>query len=571
MNNILANIIDENCPKFNKNVTEGVSNIILKTVPEYLDNIFKSSIKSLSQDVQLIYKGYRRLLPEEEFNELVLSNGNKTVYDLAASDLYSVEFVFDYAGEEIRRKLYLPFSNRGNLIRISNTVYNIVPILSDTVISLSATEVFVRLLKDKITFRSKVMSFVLNNERVTGNVMYTNIVKTTNVDIEDNIGRPLTSVSLYPLGKYGFRKTMERYVRTDKWLVTLDDVDNLKEEYNVFESTKQKPRSLKEIAYKGHDVKILVHKSIPISKFLEHFIFGIIYTLDLLPEQGEDFVYYVNNKDIEGEIFYWRVLLGRISYKNSARMEKITGDMEEHFITLEGYMDNLIIEKLNRNKIYIPGNPPKPITNFYDLLAVIMENFSQWLLKFKEYNSNINNRYIDILYYILYDIIIGFNRVILNLNRRATKKANLSVKEIRKLFNNEFSFRKIFTLVKATQQNLCMQVTESTSDIMYPKITAILEDQSRGNGVRRAKTTQIPENVLTLNGYDLYLGSLLFLTKAIPSPRFRSNLYMQYDINTGKLIIPPKIQKTIDKLETLLRGKTENAKIQLLDEGIDID
>lgn len=571
MNDVLAKVIDTHCPKFNKAVTEGVSNLILRTVPEYLDNIFKSSIKSLSPDVQLVYKGYRRLTPEEEFNELILSTGNKTVFDLAPSDLYSVEFVFDYAGEEIRRKLYLPFSSRGNLIRISNTVYTIVPILSDTVISLSATEVFVRLLKDKITFKSKVLGFVLNNEKVTGNVIYAEIVKTTNTDIEDNIGNPLTSVSLYPLGKYGFAKSMELYARTDKWIVTVENVDHLRNEYDVYESTKIKPRRLKDIGYKGHDVKILVHKSVPTSKFLEHFIYGIIYTLDLLPEQGVDFVYYVNNKNLKDEIFYWRVLLGKISYKNSVRMEKIVEDMTEHFITLEGYMDNLIIEKLNRNKIFVPGKPPRSIENFYDLIAVIMGNYSQWLLKFKEYNSNVNNRYIDILYYILYDIIIGFNKVILNLNRRATKKANLSSKEIRKLFNNEFSFRKIFTLVKASQQNLCMQVTESTSDIMYPKITAILEDQSRGNGVRRATKLQIPENVLTLNGYDLYLGSLLFLTKAVPSPRFRSNLYMQYNISTGKLIVPDDIQKTINKLETLLKGRTDNTKIQLLDSDIDID
>ena len=40
------------------------------------------------------------------------------------------------------------------------------------------------------------------------------------------------------------------------------------------------------------------------------------------------------------------------------------------------------------------------------------------------------------LYYLAYDIILGFNKVIIGINKRASKKAEVSVKEIRKLMDN---------------------------------------------------------------------------------------------------------------------------------------
>lgn len=86
--------------------------------------------------------------------------------------------------------------------------------------------------------------------------------------------------------------------------------------------------------------------------------------------------------------------------------------------------------------------------------------------------------------------------------------------------------------------------------------------QSRGNGVKRGSKTQFPESTKTLKGHDLYLGSLLFLTKTAPSPRFRANLYMNYDVNSGRLIIPKDIERSIEKLDIMLRGRMENAKIE---------
>lgn len=235
------------------------------------------------------------------------------------------------------------------------------------------------------------------------------------------------------LGEYGFKETMRRYVKfgnckEEPYIVTIDNVDSIRDKYNVYESTKIKPRSLKEYGYMGHDLKICIHKDVPITPFLENFIFGMIYTMDVLSENAIEFIKLYNSDNVEDEKLFWRIILGRIAYTNTFSIDRIISDMEEHFDTLQGYLDNLVKTKLHENGINVD--------NFFDLIAVIMDNYNVWLLNSKEYNSDISNRYIDILYYVMYDIIVGFNKVILNINKRNNRKP-MSEKEIQKIFVNE--------------------------------------------------------------------------------------------------------------------------------------
>lgn len=559
MNHILDKVLDDYTPKFNKNVTDGTSKQIMECIPEYLDSIFRSSIKSLSSKAGLTYEGYRKLTPIEEFNAISIAEGSRVKIDLARSDLRVIEFVFNFKGEEIRRPVLIPFSGDGNLMYISNTAYSITPVLSDTVISPSPTEIFVRLLKDKLTFKGSFKSFNLNGEKINANVIYTNIIKTQKMSIKDEIGKPLIAIGLYLVGEYGIKEAFKRYLGTTDIVVTGGDTKHLEEKYNIFSSVGIKPKYLKASIYNPPTIKICVSKEVPLSMLLINFVCGLIYSFELLPETENDlFDILNNNRSLDDEIYFWRILLGRITYKNYYSIQRISEDIKDHFETLQGYLDDLIKTKLSEHKI--------KANNFFDVLAIILENFNSWLLNSKSYNSDINNRYIDILYYLLYDIIVGFNKVILALNKRCIKKnAVLSTKEVSKVLGDCFGMRKIFGIVKSSAQSLAIMLVENTTDVKYYKITALLEDQSRGNGVRKGKTNKFPLSTRSIKGHDLYLGSLLFLTKSAPSPRFRSNPFLNYDINSGKLIIPDNIEKTIKKLDSLLTGRIVNNKIEIMD------
>lgn len=90
--------------------------------------------------------------------------------------------------------------------------------------------------------------------------------------------------------------------------------------------------------------------------------------------------------------------------------------------------------------------------------------------------------------------------------------------------------------------------------------------QSRGNGVKKAKNGSFPEARRTLKAHDLYLGSMLFITKSSPSPAFRTNLFMNYDLDSGRILVPSEIDKPLNKLDVLLSGRTENTKIEVMED-----
>ena len=82
--------------------------------------------------------------------------------------------------------------------------------------------------------------------------------------------------------------------------------------------------------------------------------------------------------------------------------------------------------------------------------------------------------------------------------------------------------------------------------------------QSRGNGVRKGGKSALPESAKTIKGDDVGFGSLLYLAKSAPSPRFKMNCYLNYDLHTGVIKHNEDIKETIQILNNMLMGKIEN-------------
>lgn len=574
MNAILSKVIEESSPKFNEYITNGMGQEVLKQLPDYLDSIFRYSINSLNPGVPLSYLGYRRMTPENEFNSLIVKN-NRAHFDLAISDIVPIEFVFNFDGKELSKPVYLPFCRKGSLFKITDTIYNIVPVLSDTVISPKIDGIFLRLLKDKINFKRTDYNILLNGRKYIGLIICApTLVKCKrNINITDKFVNP---GGLYILGQYGLKEAFDKYmVKANKinsgkdkpYIVTnLEDVSAYTDKYNVYESTNM---------YRHNDsvvkntVKILVHKSAVESDWLNNIITAIIYAFDNYPERLDDYLQIDNVKD---EIYFWRILLARIEFNNQYSVAKNHTEMTNLFNGLQYYVEPLIKSKLEENGVHI--------NDFFELFSYIMENFNKLVLEYKEYNSDIENRYIDILYYISYNIILGFNRSIIKINQLYNKKngRELTYNQILHTLTMNFKTKEVFALTKSSEQNIAVQLTEATSDIIYPKITAVLEDQSRGIGVTKGggkakpgkgkpkgKSKAMPDAIKFIRGHDLFLGSLLFLTKKAPSPRLRVNPYIKFDTNSGKLTMPKDIKVTTDLINSLLKGKTELTNIDILE------
>ena len=445
MNKVFANMIDEVAPKVNKKITNGVNDEILKLCPTYINSIIMSGMKSMNTDIPLLYHGWRRLTPKEEFEKIFSGKNNRVNYDIAISDLYVIELKFTYKGEPITRHLYLPYATDGNIMRISSTPYNIVSIMSDTVISPTHKNIFVRLLRAKLIFEKTDRNFLVNNVKTPGQIIYSDIYRTNNRNIEDKLGPVVPPVSLYILGYHGLVKSLEKYANVKGVQVLTGDANHLMETHKVYESTKLKPKDLKDSYYTGHDLKIAIPNDQLNSNidFVDNLIFSIMYTIDIFPDDSaEDLTYVINANDLKSEKMFWRILLGKIVFKNSFSVDKIVADINDHFTTLNSYIDILIQTKLKESGIIVD--------NFFDLVAVIMSNYNGWIINSKLYNSDLNNRYIDVLYYLMYDIVISVNKALFDINRKYNKnKKDLSFLEVNKILS-DISLRKIYSMLSGS-------------------------------------------------------------------------------------------------------------------------
>lgn len=550
MNSVLADIIDNTSPKLNKKIVDGVNDVILSYSPVYIDKIIKNGMNAMSPGIDLTYNGWRRLSPKEEYEKLYSGRDNRVSYDISRSSLYTVEYSFTYKGEVMNKVIYLAYATKGNIMEISSTPYNLVSILSDTVISPSPSKVFARLLRAKLTFYREDRNFIVDGVKQPGQIVYSDIYTIKGRNITDNLGKVVTPINLYILGHCGVMAAYEKYANIKGVVFTLDDVEMYREKYKIYESTGIKPSKLKDDYYQSHRLKIMIPRD-QINKvnndFVDNFTFGIMYSFDIFPELVLDLINILNKHNISDETMLWRTILGRIVFKNSYVVNKILEDIDDHYITLKSYIDVHIQSKLKETGIYVE--------TFFDLLGVVLANYNMWIMNSKFYSSDISNRYLDILYYINYDLIVGVNSTLFYINRKSAKK-ELSVLEVKKMISDNLSLRGIYKILSGGL-NISLEVanSSSSSDIKYIT-TSKINEQSNATGVKRSKnTSSLPESMKFIKGQDLFYGSVLFFSKSANSPGFRLNPYVDYNIETGRFIVSEEEKQVIDKLNRLLNSK----------------
>jgi len=482
MNPILRNVLDRNTPKFNSNIMNGLATKMLEKITTYLDNVIKSALVTLDKDLEFEYLGYRHLTPEEDFKTNINTAYSKNEVDITKNYLFKIEFIFRYKNSEIRKTVSLPFVERGGALQLSSADYLIVPVLSQYPIAPEIGGVFIRLLRDKLNIKKMERVILINGEKHIRPIIYGNIFKLQN---DKNINKN-PPIMIYLLIKWGFFGLFKHYFNTEPIVLIGNDKEALeegerlrKEGYIEYTTTGQKPRIgiLRNLNYIPHEVKIYVKKK-DVNSTMESLITGLIYLFDIFPTVTLNLKDVLGKKkepntqldpvDMDDETRFWVILLGKYVFNNNYTPIRILEDMTEHINILNGYLDNIIKEKLEEKNIYVE--------DFFELLFYAVDHFNELTMFLESHLSDINNRYIEILYYILFDFIVSINKAFLELQRTAAK-GKLSEKEAARIFTDYITPKKIFNLIKAGQINIAvMPNNDYSGDNYYWKMTSILED-----------------------------------------------------------------------------------------------
>lgn len=449
MNTLLARTLDT-VPKISEHIN-GTIKQTYEELPEFLSTIFASSIDMLDKRVNIKYRGYRYMSPEEEYKAGISKNAtNKTNIDLSKSSLYMVVYEFEFEGNIISRPLLLPYADRGNLLSMSGTTYVVSLVLSDKVISADAVKVFVRLLISKINFMSKSKNQVVDGVRIAQNIIYSTDISKVTAN-EDKIGNPLPPIGLYILSKYGLHESFNKYgnVKRDDIRLAITVTDAEREEFVVYESDKNKPRGYKQGVYIPHNLKVLIRRDIHRTQFIENMITSIIYALDMLPALADDAVDVIGTNR---ELDYWMLILGKLVYKGAFSVSRIMVDMRSHINILNGYLDQIAKDMLGRTGY--------KINDFFDFLAYTLEKHSELLTNSKTYNNDLDNKYLDVNYYTTFDIFYSYHKILLHFNKRVSNNSNpLTFKEVEKMFKS-LTTKMIYGLIKSNNANLTLSVAD---------------------------------------------------------------------------------------------------------------
>lgn len=537
MNPIFARLIEEKSPKLNPHVMNGLACLYMQRAEEYVDRVFRSA--SMSFPPGLIYHGYKRCTPQEEFDEATKPKGNRRSFDLAHSSLYLIRLKFTYNGEAIPdRFIYLPFVEEGGIFSLGGSLYHITPVLSDKVISPGIDSIFVRLLRDKINFKRCYHSIDIDGVTESSHVIWSSIYRKA----KENKKVPITTkawtcVAHYLFAKSGFTETFRKYAGFVPVVgeEEITETNYPKSDWIICQSSQMKPKTFIGDFYNPNKIRLAIPRNMW-NNMTKALVLGFFYVVDHFPHRFKPGFLDATN--------LWMVLLGHIIFSGAYGENKLYANIQEHFASLDDYVDSIVIEKLRENNYHIE--------NFYDLLALVLGNFNSFIFENESSMLSMYGKSLEVLYYVLYEITSSIFKVNFRLCKLASKRT-LTLNDVKETFNKNMKPGCIFGL---SNGKIITEAVSYSGDHLYPKVTSkITEQESLPGATRSRKGYRVVGESEHVDISMVEAGSLLFISKSNPTPTCRINPFVNIDLSTGTILPNPKFTEVRQRTQKLFSGK----------------
>lgn len=536
-------LIDKHVPYPNRAVCDGLATTYIPLAEAYIDEVFKSAIRSLPN---LKYLGPKPCTPKEEYEEVTRPRNGRRTFNLARSDIYQVRYWFEYQGVKFDRYLYLPFVEDAGIIHLSGSCYHIHPVLTDKCVSATNQGVFVRLERDKVNFYRLPYSYMTNQGREQTYVVWSEIFrKSKEMQKVPATTRAKSCIAHYLFARYGFMETFARFANTVPIVGELTEhmeQDFPSSEWVVSYSVQIKPKSYMEQVYFPSRLFVAVKRT-DWNSITQALVAGCFYVIDHFPQR-------ISVETIV-DARLWVILLGEVIFSGNSRVGVNCTRIQEHFNSLDEYVDPIVARKL----IEIGCE----VQDFYELMAFILKEFNQWTLASPEVTQSVYGKNLEVLYYALFDIKASIFRTVFQLVKQDRKKQEkgsmLSAKDVQDIFNKHLKPGSIFGLQRA---NIAAGSVSYSGDNKYFKLTSVIGQQQSVVGARRGRRTRtIVDASKRLHSSMIEAGSVLFLSKSNPTPMIRANPYLHLDLSTGIITPNPKFQALLEHTESLLKANKE--------------
>lgn len=509
MDALLFAHIQKQCPVFNHDVAIGLACKQMKHAEQYIDNILRCAEVGFPQGFR--YVGCSRVTPQEAFNTITMKRTTKLMYEFAHSDIYLMKYLFEYNGEPLKpRYLFLPYVKEGGIITIKGSTFSISPVLADKAISVGEDSIYIPMNRDKLTFKRLTQHFILDGNRKSTNVIWSNIHhawKKSNGLAERKTIMANATLPHYLFCKHGLRGTFWEHSKTE---VIVGDIDVVNETnyppdvWHICESTGDKPAGIYTRQYQQATIRLAIRRK-DYNQSTEGLIGGFFYVVDRFPERMKP--------EYLDDTSFWRVLMGHVIYATHVSEGKLLNNVDIHMESLDGYIDNMVREWLREDGV--------SVLDIYQLFSHMVDTFSTRIMESALDLASMYDKRLMVLRYVLIDIIKAIFGMMFGLQVAAKKL--LTIKDIEKTIHR---FLKPTLIIGINHKHNEVSSVSSPSDCMAFKITSNLVLQTDiGGGSSAAKSIKLDSSKI-LHTSIATVGQVNNLPKGDPTGRRRINPFV---------------------------------------------
>ena len=552
MDPYLAQFIKDSTPVMNSKIVNGLAVEHLPHAMRYVEGIVQNVFSGLLPGLK--FERMIKCSPDEELRKEQRRKNDKLVIDIARSDLFLVGLDFSYVDptkidpltgkadlkpQPLQRKyLFLPFAGPAGSITLSGSRFFISPVLSDIVLSFERESVFVRLLRDKFAVKRLDHTVYVNNKITTIPVIWSEIYHLSKERKKEKTNKAECTLLLYLLCRYGLKETLQKFGKTDCKVGNAETVNSTTcpdDTWSIFESSK----TLKRRGLKNGQQYVDYRVAVPTANMTANvcsLIGTLFYILDHFPEKFENIDWFESKEK-------WMLIMGYIYFGENQHRGILLTDIQEHFKSIDEYLDTIILDKLESVNI--------KVKNTYELLALIIERFGEWMINTSDKINSLYDKELSILYDTLLPVTSSIFNCYFKLKSSAkSNQKGLSVRDIEKIMDITIRARAIFGIVKS--QNGLSSMAYS-GDNKFLKITSVMNPQKRSGGKGNsddAGQLKDPEKRLHVSFVDV--GNYSNLTGKTPVGSQRLNPYIELDPH-GRVLRSQETREALDKTQEMIR------------------